>query len=138
MQRQLILLALVTMSLAVLFTACGEESEVSLNGTEWVLTSLNGNDPVEGASFTLAFAEGQLSGKAGCNSYFGDYDQQGNTISMPMIGMTEMYCMDPQGVMDQEGIYLGILSRVNAFSVEGSQLRMIGADSAFLLFEAVE
>jgi heat shock protein HslJ len=109
-----------------------------LDGTEWVLTTLDGSPPVGGTSFTLVFADGGISGKAGCNLYFGDYDQSGNTLSIPMIGMTEMYCMDPEGVMDQESTYLAILSRLGTFSVDGSQLRLDTADGAFLLFEAVE
>jgi heat shock protein HslJ len=107
-----------------------------LDGTEWVLTSLNGGSPI--GSITLAFADGEVSGTGGCNHYFGGYDQSGNTISLPMIGMTEMACMEPVGIMDQESEYLGVLSRVNTFSVDGSQLRMESSDGAFLLFEAVE
>jgi len=136
MKRELIFVVKVTATLAILLTACG--GAASLDGTEWLLTSLNGDTPVGGASFTLAFGDGQISGKAGCNSYFGDYDQSGNTLSIPMIGMTEMYCMDPAGVMDQESTYLGILSRLGTFSVVGSQLRLDTADGAFLVFKAVE
>lgn len=136
MRQRLILVTLLILSMTVLMIGCG--GAPSLDGTDWVLTSLDGDSPVGGASFTLAFADGQMNGTAGCNLYFGDYDQSGNTLSIPMIGMTEMYCMDPQGIMDQEGVYLGILSRVNTFSVVGSQLRIDTADGAFLLFEAVE
>jgi heat shock protein HslJ len=97
---------------------------------------LNGAGPL--GSFTLSFADGQATGKAGCNSYFGDYDQSGNTLSIPMIGMTEMYCMDPEGIMDQESQYVGILSRIDTFSMNGTQLRMETGDGASLLFESVE
>ena len=136
MKRQLISIITMTTILTVVLAGCG--GTPSLDGTNWVLTSLDGESPIGGASFTLAFADGQVNGTAGCNLYFGDYDQSANTLSIPMIGMTEMYCMDPQGIMDQEGLYLGILSRVDTFSVVGSQLRMDTADGAFLLFEAVE
>ena len=55
-----------------------------------------------------------------------------------MIGMTEMYCMDPEGIMDQESKYLGIMSRVSTFSTNETQLRLETTDGAFLVFEAVE
>jgi len=123
-------------SITLMLTSCGAGGGGSLDGTDWVLTSLNGASPL--GSFTLAFAEGQATGKAGCNSYFGDYDQKGNTLSIPMIGMTEMYCMDPEGIMDQESLYVGILSRIDTFSMNGTQLQLESSDGAFLVFEAVE
>jgi heat shock protein HslJ len=138
MKRQLIFIITITTTLTALLAACGGGGGTLLDGTEWVLTSLDGDTPVGGATFTLAFNDGQLNGKAGCNSYFGDYDQSGNTLSFPMIGMTEMFCMDPEGVMEQESTYVGILSRVDTFSVDGSSLRMDTDDGAFLVFEAVE
>lgn len=134
MRRILFILFLVI--IALMLVSCGAGGASSLDGTDWVLTSLNGASPL--GSFTLTFADGQVNGKAGCNSYFGDYDQSGNTLSIPMIGMTEMYCMDPEGIMDQETLYVGILSRVDSFSMDGTQLQLESSDGAFLVFEAVE
>jgi heat shock protein HslJ len=134
MRRNLFILFLA--AIALMLVSCGGGGASSLDGTDWVLTSLNGASPL--GSFALAFTDGQVTGKAGCNSYFGDYDQSGDTLSIPMIGITEMYCMDPEGIMDQESLYVGILSRVDTFSTSGTQLRLETGDGAFLIFEAVE
>jgi heat shock protein HslJ len=136
MRRKLFYLMLVMASLAFTLAACGGGGAGSLDGTDWILTSLHGQIPL--GSFTLSFAGGEINGKAGCNSYFGGYDQSGDSLDFPMIGMTEMYCMDPEGIMDQESKYLGIMSRVSAFSRNETQLRLEATDGAFLVFEAVE
>ena len=136
MQRKIFFLIVVTTSLAFTLAACGGGGARSLDGTDWVLTSLHGQIPL--GSFTLSFVDGEISGKAGCNSYFGGYDQSGDSLNFPMIGMTEMFCMDPEGIMDQESLYLGIMSRVSTFSRNETQLRLEANDGAFLVFEAVE
>jgi heat shock protein HslJ len=136
MRGKLIILIVVTAAITFTLAACGGGGAGSLDGTDWILTSLHGQIPL--GSFTLSFAEGEISGKAGCNSYFGGYDQSGDTLDFPMIAMTEMYCMDPEGIMDQESKYLGIMSRVNTFSRNETQLRLEATDGAFLVFEAVE
>ncbi|MGD8456566.1 MAG: META domain-containing protein [Anaerolineales bacterium] len=136
MQQRMITLLILSAALVVLLGACSGGGGGSLNDTDWVLMILNEQVPL--GSFTLSFADGQVSGKAGCNSYFGDYEQSGETISIPMIGITEMYCMDPEGIMDQESLYVGILSRANTLTTNETQLLLQADDGAFLLFEEVE
>ena len=136
MRRQLLFFVLAGLTLTFVLAACGGGGAASLDATEWVLTSLDGSSPL--GNFSLSFADGQVSGQAGCNSYFGGFEQAGSSLSIPMIGMTEMFCMEPEGIMDQESLYLGILSRGSTFSVTGSQLRIESSDGAFLLFEVIE
>ena len=127
-------------TLMAILAACGQGGDevIDLDGTSWILTSLNGDSPIAGATFSLNFSEGQAQGTAGCNSFFGGYTQDGDSFSMPLLAMTEMYCMDPDGLMDQEGSYLQVLGQVDSFSVTGSQLRLETIDGAFLLFEVEE
>jgi heat shock protein HslJ len=136
MLKRLMTLTILAIALAAALGACIGGGAVSLDNTDWVLTSLNGSNPL--GSFTLAFIDGQAIGTSGCNSYFGDYEQTGDTLNIPMIGMTEMFCTEPEGIMDQESLYVGILSRANALSTSGTQLRLEASDGAFLVFEAVE
>ena len=127
-------------ALVAILAACGQGGDegFDLDSTSWILTSLNGDSPIAGVTFSLNFSGGRVNGTAGCNSFFGGYTQDGDTVSMPLLAMTEMYCMDPDGLMDQEGSYLQVLGQVDSFSVTGIQLRLETIDGAFLLFEAEE
>lgn len=80
----------------------------SLVGTNWLLTSYNNGkggmqSVVIGTEITAIFSEdGNMSGSAGCNSYSGSYEATEDTISIGPIANTEMACMDPEGIMEQE------------------------------------
>ena len=66
---------------------------IALDNTEWTLTSLNGNRPVEGSRITLVFYPGSyMEGDAGCNSYGVDYVANGNEFQIPVIHRTEFDC----------------------------------------------
>ena len=138
MLKKVVYLMLTVSLMGSMLAACGSGDEVNLDGTEWSLTSLNGSSPIEGANFTLVFSEGQVSGKSGCNSYFSDYNQDGESLSISVLGSTLMACIEPAGLMDQETEFQSVLANVDSFSVEGNQLRLETPDGLFLLFEAQE
>ncbi|MFC1943879.1 META domain-containing protein [Chloroflexota bacterium] len=55
--------------------------------------------------------------------YFGSYEVEDTTLTIPgPIGATEMYRMDPEGVMDQEQEYLSLLQQSEAYSITGDIL----------------
>ena len=114
--------------------------ELPLEGTEWVLTSFIDGEAVastlNGTEITLQLAGGEIAGSAGCNSYFGTYEVSGSDITMGALGMTEMYCMDPEGVMDQETNYLDTLGNATSFELDGNQLTLNTADGQGLMFSA--
>jgi len=58
---------------------------------------------------TFDSTKGQVTGSAGCNTYFGSYDANKSKLTIGVIAATEMYCLEPEGVMDQEQEYLKIL-----------------------------
>lgn len=123
--------------IAILLSACGGSpvEEVSLEGTTWVLTAYNKNRPLEGSQPTIAFENGQASGNASCNSYGGGYEVQGNKIGFSALAMTEMFCMDPEGVMDQEMTYLEMLEKAVTFEINGDVLTIIAGPQQTLTFE---
>ena len=106
----------------------------NLAGTEWLLTGYNngtgGFVPVlTGTAVTAAFSEdGQMSGTAGCNHYSGAYTVTGNAISIGPLAMTEMYCMYPDGVMDQESVYLAAMQAAASYRVGAGDLTLMDAD----------
>ena len=117
--------------------ACAPARNV-LEGTEWQLIHMGKTSMVEGTQITLRFGSDEASGKASCNSYFAHYESRGSTLSMDGIGSTEMWCMDPEGIMDQEFLYLNNLSNIDSFSVADNQLTIILNDGDQLIFEMIQ
>lgn len=94
---------------------------VSLAGTSWNVTEINGQAMLENAPVTMVFDTSDVGGKAACNSYFATYKVIGDSLTFDAIGQTEMYCMD-EGVMDMETLFLGSLSKSDTFVIDGSQM----------------
>jgi heat shock protein HslJ len=84
---------------------------------------------------TFDSAEDEVTGSAGCNTYFGDYQISGNDLSIPMIANTEMYCLEPEGVMEQENRYLSAMRAAENYQIQNGKLR-ITAGSRVLVFIA--
>ena len=120
------------------------KEEVSLEDTKWVLQSYgeSGNltDTLANTEITAEFvsSEGTVKGSAGCNSYFGSYEVEGDKLSIPgPIGVTEMYCMEPEGAMDQEQQYLIPLGLAEDYEVDGDKLRINYGDQV-LIFTSIK
>jgi len=107
-----------------------------LKGTSWRLVTLGGAGLVPGTQITATFEDGQVHGSAGCNSYGGSYQVSGDKLTMDAMFMTEMACMDPQGVMDQERQYLEMLGMAQTFKLSGGQLQVFSAGGEVLTFLA--
>lgn len=129
-------LLLITLSLLVLMTGCAPaQTEISLEGTSWRLTSL-GDKPVMAASdVTLKFGEtGEFTGNAGCNGYFGSYTLDNGEFQVGPVGNTEMACLEPEGLMDQEVDYLRGLYTAVAIEMDGDTLKIVTADGMSMTF----
>ena len=103
----------------------------SIEDTDWVLQSYgepgNLKDVLTDTEITAEFvsSEGAVEGSAGCNSYSGSYEVKDSQLSIPgPIAATEMYCMEPEGVMEQERQYLEILQAAKSYSVEDGELQI--------------
>ena len=98
----------------------------SLAGTAWVLESFGtrgAENPVVGEiSITLEFTDdGQITGSAGCNTYNGAYQLQGDSLIFGEVVSTLMACVDT-ALMDQEILYLDALQSVREVALEGDRL----------------
>ncbi|MCK4977502.1 MAG: META domain-containing protein, partial [Anaerolineales bacterium] len=51
-----------------------------LDGTSWELWAFRKTKPIPGTTFTVTFEDGQVRGSAGCNSYGGSYQIDGDRI----------------------------------------------------------
>jgi heat shock protein HslJ len=107
----------------------GESPEYTLENTRWSLESYGPSDNltpvIEDTEITLGFDAdtGEFSGIAGCNHYTGFYEVDGQALTViPPIAATEMYCMEPEGVMAQETTYLTILQAAVTYSIDDDAL----------------
>ena len=90
----------------------------------------------EGGVITLTLANGIASGSAGCNTYRATYSR-GTAITFGPLAMTKKACLAPEGVMEQEQRYLGVLQDVTDYRLVGSEL-WLEADSGPTLVFAVK
>jgi heat shock protein HslJ len=119
-------LAMTLMALAVLLVGCGSSpaDSSSLQGTQWVLVTLGGEALLPGTAPSAEFSADQISGSAGCNTYFGVYAVSGSEIIISDVASTEMWCMEPEGVMDQEMAFLNALHTVASYRVDADRLEL--------------
>lgn len=118
--------------------ACATGAE-ALEDKTWVLESYGEpnslNTVLEDIETNITFdsAEGKISGSAGCNSYFGEYEVNGNKLSFPgPIASTEMWCGEEIG--EQERQYLSALTDAESYKIEGDKLT-INCGQHVLVFE---
>ena len=97
--------------------------DLTLDGTSWTLTDLDGS-PVTGTAPTLAFTGYEVSGTGGCNTFNGGYETEANSIRFGSIGSTMMACEDP--ALPQETIYFAALDGATSATVDGDTLTITG------------
>lgn len=125
-----------TLILIFVLAACSggnAEPSFNLNGTTWILTDYQGSAPI-GYAPTLSFENGRAAGGASCNDYGGSYALSGNTLTFNELFNTEMFCMDPDGIMDQESTYLQLLGQVSSFEIQEGQLVLFSDGQEILTF----
>lgn len=118
----------------IMLVACGGTSGDPLNGTSWELYSIGRYSPIAGSKTTIRFEDGQVSGLGGCNQYGGEYKNSNQLLSFSALYMTEMACMSPEGVMDQEQLFLKHLGDARSFKIVNDQLQISRSNGETLTF----
>ena len=92
---------------------------------------------LEGTEITAVFdrAEGRVHGSAGCNTYSGDYQISDSKLSIPLIVSTEIGCLEPEGIMEQELQYLKALQAAESYEIKDGKLE-INCSAQLLIFNA--
>ncbi len=107
-----------------------------LADTQWTATGVNNGKQavvslVNGSNITVNFgSDGRVSGSGGCNTFTGSYVASGDTITISQLVSTEMMCMEPTGVMDQEAQLLAALTSAATYRRDGNKLELRTADGA--------
>ncbi len=111
-----------------------------LEGKTWQLVSYGDpaspDEPLEGREATAEFSAGQVSGSTGCNQYSGGFEASGDELSFGPIAVTEMACMEPPGIMQQERDYLKALMTAERYETQGDQLKIFYSEGQVLSFQA--
>ncbi len=120
-------------------------TDPALTAAPWTLTALfDGidtlNPPLAGSEITTLFGDaGALSGTAGCNNYTGSYTASDGTMTIGPAATTMRLCEEPAGVMDQESLYLALLTTVATYTVEDNELMLAdGSGQTVATFAAGE
>jgi heat shock protein HslJ len=124
--------------LALAAAACAPRGgAVTLQGTTWMLTALNGKAPVAGSTITAVFDEtGKISGSSGCNSYTASYHVSGSRLTIDQTVSTMMAC-EPR-LMQQETAYLMALAATASYGLQGDQLSLKDASGAAILLYSAQ
>lgn len=110
----------------------------ALTGTEWALTLYNNGrggltTPIIDTAITARFdTEGSLAGSAGCNRYRAMFETSSNSLTIGPAASTRRLCARPEGVMEQESAFLGLLEDVTTYSISGNQLYLKNAEGMTL------
>ena len=133
--RSLTGVPVMVLALLALIGCAPERNE--LEGTQWRLTewTLSSLDPRE-FDITAAFADGQISGHGGVNSYGGPYTLGSRqSIKVGSIASTEM--AGPEPAMRAESAYLTLLGQARSYRVDAGRLTLFDAGgNESLIFEA--
>lgn len=134
---RIILLSVTLFLLAACQQAAEPEASMDLAGTNWILSSLNGELPLTGTAVTLQFGtDGTAFGTDGCNRFNTTYTQDGSNMTInSSAGISSMMaCEEP--VMNQATAYTTALSATTSFSASGTQLSLSNGEQVLATFVA--
>jgi heat shock protein HslJ len=106
---------------------------VALEGSEWVLTSLEGRPPLAGSRVTLRFTGETAGGYGGCNWYGSGVTVAGARITFGGAQSTQRLCGEPAGVVAQEQRYFDALRRAARYRVLGGERLELGSSAGATL-----
>jgi heat shock protein HslJ len=83
--------------------------------------------PIPGTRIEINFEEDDTyQGSTGCNTYSGRYMTDGKNITFIPGQITKINCDEPEGIMDQEAHYIGLLDEVEEYRLnQDNQLELI-------------
>ncbi|AUC82783.1 META domain-containing protein [Lacinutrix sp. Bg11-31] len=129
---------------AIILNACGASNKVatklsddnmknaqeSLNGTFTVL-GMDMKNLTEDLTISFDEANSKVSGFSGCNSFFGTYTANGNTIKFNGLASTRKMCADENGNMVESKI-MAALGEVTNFEIKDKKLVLLNAKKELL------
>jgi len=131
--------ALLAMAIVTVLSAC-ESAAVSdddqadrLSQQDWVAETIGDAPVVNPGRVTLSFANGRVSGRAGCNLYSGPVEIGKGTLKIGPLISTKMAC-GQGGVMEQESVYLTALQSAQRYGFGADGRLTITTSSAPIVY----
>lgn len=130
---------LVLFTVLVTFNSCDSSKKAveTLNDMQQELTGTYaihqiGNNDSFSKAITMSFDESSLkvTGFAGCNSYFGSYALENNTIKFGQISSSKKFCRTD--VMQLENHFIKALNMVNSFVIEDGNISFYDKDNLLI------
>lgn len=96
----------------------------SLEGSEWA--------PVDAAAeqYVAFKSDGEINGSGGCNQFFGQYTQSGETLTIGALASTKKYCAD---IMEAETDFMKKLQDTRRAEATHLTLKLYDADNLQLM-----
>lgn len=100
----------------------GAAQSAELPAGEWTVTSIGGLPVGPGQGVTIVVESDRVSGRSGCNRYFGSVTQSQGAV-FGALGSTRMAC-DPAS-MDIEARFFEAMARVDGFDLDKETLTLV-------------
>lgn len=118
----------------------------SIQEIDWLLVeygyeSDTKNQVLEGSRYEINFAkDGSYTGYLDCNSIFGSYTYDSDSISISFPATTKMLCgsQDVSGYQEEVTFFTDVLSTASSYAMYQNQLIISSPDSAQLIFVNTE
>ena len=131
----------VVAAVLVLFAGVACATEPPFEDEEWVLESygIQGipQAVITGTNITATFdsSDDTVNGSAGCNSYSANYEAEHDVLVISQIAMTEMACLEPEGITEQEQHYVRALGTSGRYDYQDGQLKIFYSPGEVLIFK---
>jgi|GEM_PF-1259878 len=135
--KQIVLILIITVvSITTAFAQDG--TEMDLNGTSWILRAFALDDVwvevLPNTEVTIEFADGQFFASAGCNTLFGEYVLDGDTLNIQYVGTSLMACEDD--IMEQESRLAEALEAATRISQDDNTLTIHYGENVSLVLDS--
>ncbi|MGX9415951.1 META domain-containing protein [Vibrio sp. WJH972] len=123
-----------SVALVATLSACssngGQATTDNLAASQWVLVEIDGQalslGPNQKAPWLSVDQQMQAKGYAGCNTFFGEANIQGDQFSLPKMGSTMKLCNKAQNRLDNK--LRKVLTEWSSFSVKNDEMVLINRD----------
>jgi len=117
-----------------------EKNTQMLSTQRWQLTKLHSSDIELPKLANIPFisfvaSTKKVEGFAGCNSFFGRYNQKNQTLTISALGMTRRYCAETSAL---EFKYENMLGKVTNFKIMKQSLVLFDDNKELATFKAIE
>jgi heat shock protein HslJ len=104
----------------------------------WTIVNVATGDTIasvlDGTEPTLTFTDdGDVAMETGCNTATSTWELDGHALSIDPVGITQMSCDSPEGVMDQEAALVAALEAADRIEIAPGTLTILDEDGSIML-----